>query len=187
MLMASADIAMAQQGVSITQGGNTALVKAGNTAAAGDQAAVVADPNVLGAIQGSQPAGTNRIGYVSDDLCNQRVKTNLSIATVSSNLQLIAGVSSEKISICSISLIVGSSTIVSLIEGTGTNCVTTNEAAVIGSTTPTLGLSLAANGGLTYGSGHGTVAATVTTANGLCVQQSTAALISGNLTYVQSS
>jgi hypothetical protein len=39
-----------------------AIVKAGNTAAASDQAVVVSDPNVLAAVTGAIPAGTNNIG-----------------------------------------------------------------------------------------------------------------------------
>ncbi len=51
--------------MSISQGGNTAVVKAGNTAATTDVAAVVADPNLLAAVNSSIPAGTNLIGDVN--------------------------------------------------------------------------------------------------------------------------
>ena len=51
--------------MSISQGGNTAVVKAGNTAAVADVAAVVADPNLLAAVNSPIPAGTNLIGDVN--------------------------------------------------------------------------------------------------------------------------
>ena len=47
------------------------------------------------------------------------------------------------------------------------------------------GIPLAVNGGLTLGNGGGTVAATATNADYLCIFQSGTTLISGNLTYVQ--
>jgi hypothetical protein len=47
------------------------------------------------------------------------------------------------------------------------------------------GMPFAANGGVSYGSGSGTVAQTATTANYLCLFQSGTAQIAGNLTYVQ--
>jgi hypothetical protein len=46
-------------------------------------------------------------------------------------------------------------------------------------------MAFAANGGLTLGTGHATVAATATAANYLCLFQSGTAQLAGNLTYVQ--
>jgi hypothetical protein len=51
--------------------------------------------------------------------------------------------------------------------------------------TASLGIPLAVNGGLTLGNGGGTVAATATAANYLCLFQSGTTLIAGNLTFVQ--
>lgn len=48
--------------IQIKQGGNVAVVKAGNAAATTDIGMVVADPNVLAAVQSSIPAGTATIG-----------------------------------------------------------------------------------------------------------------------------
>ena len=48
-----------------------------------------------------------------------------------------------------------------------------------------LGLSLAANGGITFGNGQGTVALTTTASHDLCLFQSGSVDLSGVLTYVQ--
>lgn len=50
---------------SITVGGNTAAVKAGNTAATTDVALVVSDPNLLAAANAAIPVGANSIGGIS--------------------------------------------------------------------------------------------------------------------------
>jgi hypothetical protein len=52
---------------SISQGGNTAVVKAGNTAAAADLAVVVSDPTLQAIANAPTPAGTNLIGKVGID------------------------------------------------------------------------------------------------------------------------
>ena len=47
------------------------------------------------------------------------------------------------------------------------------------------GLSLAANGGLTFGNGASAIAATTVNQDDLCLQQSGANRLSGSITYVQ--
>jgi len=131
-------------------------------------------------------AGTNRIGYVSDDPCTQKTKTNLPISqNGTSSVQLVALSGSTVIYVCSLSLIAAGATTVALTTGTGTACVTGN-AAVIGSTTANIAnsLSLAANGGLTMGSGNGSVALGAASSE-LCMVLGTNVFVSGNLTYVQ--
>lgn len=134
-------------------------------------------------ISGALPAGTNVIGYVSNDPCTQAAKTNLPISFQTTSItQLIALSGSTKIYVCSLSLIASAATVFSITGGTGSNCGT--PAALIGSTSATHGLSLAANGGLTLGSGAGTVAVTGAGSE-LCIVQSGAGDLVGNLTYVQ--
>lgn len=129
-------------------------------------------------------SGTNVMGYTSNDPCSQQTKTNVAISQTAST-QLFAGTSAKKTYICSLSIIAGAAEIVNIVEGTGSVCGT-GTAAVIGSTTAANGLSLAANGGLTFGNGLGTAAvAGNANADNICLTQSTSSRISGNITYVQ--
>jgi hypothetical protein len=98
---------------------------------------------------------------------------------------VIAGVSAKKTYICAMTLVVGAASAISVIEGTGAACTTASEAAVIGSTTAANGLSLIANGGLTLGSGVGSVATTATAANNICILSSVSVQFGGNISYVQ--
>ena len=112
-------------------------------------------------------------------------KTDVAIATSSGNVQLVAGVSAKKVYICSFSVVGATAAVVNIIEGTGAACTTSNEAAIIGSTTAASGMSFAANSGISYGSGSGTIGLTATAANGICLLQSGTAALAGNITYVQ--
>jgi len=132
-------------------------------------------------------AGTNVIGHTSSDPCAQATKINVPISmTGTTTVKLVSLASSQQIYVCSLSLIASGATVVSIADGTKTTteCDTAAE-AVIGATTATHGLSLAANGGFTYGNGGSTVARTTTAAHDLCLFQSGAGDVSGNLTYVQ--
>ena len=122
------------------------------------------------------------------DPCTFQTKTNVPISTASGTAALVTGVSAKKIYVCSLSLIVPAAVSVSLSEGSGATCGTSNQGGVIGvatNGTAANGLPLPANGGLTLGSGIGTIAQTATSANYLCLFQSSTAQLAGNLTYVQ--
>jgi hypothetical protein len=121
------------------------------------------------------------------DPCMFAAKTNVPISmTGTTTIKLVSLASSQKIYICSLHLIASAATIWSIADGTkaSTECDTAAE-AVIGATTATHGLSLAANGGETQGSGAGTIALTNTAAHDLCLFQSGSGDLSGNITYVQ--
>lgn len=169
----------------VNQGGNSAKVQAGSSAATGDQALTVADPNVLAALNTATPAGTNRIGYVSDDPCTQKTKINAAFAGSGGTIQLVAPSGTTQVYVCSIVSVGASASVQNLIGGTGAACVTANEEAIIGSTTAASGMSFAANAGFSYGGGHGTVARTTTAGNGVCLLQSGTVAVAGNITYVQ--
>lgn len=137
-------------------------------------------------VNAALPAGTNRVGYTSDDPCTQKAKTNLPISqNGTSSVQLIALSGATVIYVCSLSLIAAGATTVAITTGTGSACVTGN-AAVIGSTTSNIAnsMSFAANGGLTLGSGHGTIAQGAASSE-LCMILGSNVFVSGNLTYVQ--
>ena len=97
---------------------------------------------------------------------------------------LVTGAASKKTYVCSISIIAGAAEIFNLTAGTGSTCGT-NTVAVMGSTTAANGLSLAANGGLTFGSGLASLAATTVNQDDLCLQQSGSNRLAGGITYVQ--
>jgi hypothetical protein len=125
---------------------------------------------------------------LTSDPCFGNVKINVPISTASGTTVLVTGVSAKKIYVCSLALIAPSAVSVSLSEGSSNTCGTSSQAGVIGvgtNGTAVNGLPLAANGGLTYGNGGGTVASTATAANYLCLFQSGTAQIAGNMTYVQ--
>jgi hypothetical protein len=137
-------------------------------------------------IKGPVSAGTARIGYTSDDPCTQKVKLNLAFSqNGTASIQQIALSGTTTIYVCSLSLIAAGATTWALTTGTGAACVTGN-AAVIGTTTAGIAnsLSLAANGGLTLGSGAGTVAFGAV-GGALCMVLGTSVIVAGNLTYVQ--
>lgn len=112
-------------------------------------------------------------------------KSNIAFASAAGNVQLVAGVAAKKVYICSLSVVAAAAAVVNVIEGTGAACTTANEAAVIGSTTAASGMSFAANGGISYGAGVGTIGVTATAANGICILQSGTTALAGNMSYVQ--
>lgn len=116
------------------------------------------------------------------DPCTFRDKSTVAISTAA-DATIVSASASNKVYVCSLTLIAGAAEIVNLVEGTGTVC-DTGAAAVMGSTTSANGLSLAANGGLTLGNGGGTVAKTAGTNVQLCLMLSTTNRVAGNITYV---
>ena len=172
----------------ITQGGNTAAVVTANTATGTDKAmeVAVANANANGqtTMSASSPVALASNQSVADP-CTFQAKTTYALSSNATTLtQLIAANGSQKIYICSISVISAAAQVFNLNTGTGSNCGT-NTAAVIGSTTAANGLSFAANGGLTLGSGEATVAEANLAGAELCILQSNAVYSSGSISYVQ--
>jgi hypothetical protein len=131
------------------------------------------------------PAGTSVIGFVSNDPCMQSTKTNIAIATAVGTTQVVPPSGSTQVYVCSFSLVAAAAAVVNLVGGTGATCTTGTPVAAMGSTTPANGMSLAVNGGLTFGSGVSTVTRTTTGGHGLCLIQSGTTALAGSLTYVQ--
>ena len=141
-----------------------------------------------GAIASGAFAAGSFVNATAGDPCMFQAKTNVPISTATGTVALVAAVSAKKIYVCSLTLIANAAVAVSLSEGSGATCGTSNQAGVIGvatNGTAANGLSLAANGGLTLGNGGGTVAQTATANNTLCLFQSGTVQIAGNMTYVQ--
>ncbi len=129
------------------------------------------------------PAGTNRIGYTSDDPCAQGTKTQVPISQTAST-KIISGTSAKKTYVCSLVLIAGAAEIVNVIEGTGSTCGT-GTTVLAGSSTAANGLSFAANGGLTIGGFGSALVAGAAAADDVCLTQSGSNRVSGWATYVQ--
>jgi hypothetical protein len=149
---------------------------------------------VVNALPASQATSANSSPVVlaSDqkvgDPCTYQLKTNVPISTATGTTALVTGVSAKKIYVCSLTLVTPTAVSISLSEGSSSTCGTSAQAGVIGvatSGTAANGMAFAANGGLTLGTGHATIASTATAANYLCLFQSGTAQIAGNLTYVQ--
>jgi hypothetical protein len=133
------------------------------------------------------PAGTNVVGYVTNDPCGQATKLGASISLTASG-QVIAGTSAKKTYICSYHLVSATAQNIALVEGTGTVCAT-NIFGLAGGTTAATGWNLAANGGIAEGSGAGTVVSPSADTNGtaanVCLLLSSTGQTSGHITYVQ--
>ena len=122
---------------------------------------------------------------IANDPCLAAAKTNLPISfNGTTSTQQIALSGATKIYICSIHLIAAAATVFNITTGTGTNCASGTPAAIFGSLTTANGESYAANGGIAYGNGGGTVGVTPA-GYALCFAQTNAVYVSGNLTYVQ--
>jgi hypothetical protein len=114
------------------------------------------------------------------DPCSGR-KQNLAISQTGSTrlLTAVPGV----VVFCSGIVVASDAESVSLVEGTGATCGT-GTLGILGGTTAAAGMAFAANGGITQGNGKGTIAGSKTPGNDVCLLQSGAGTVAGNLTYV---
>ena len=135
------------------------------------------------------PPGTNTIGFTSTDPCAQLTKKNIAFSTGSTGTQLISGTTNKNTYICSLSVIASAAANFSLVAGSGSSvCTGGTPIALIGSTTAASGMALPANGGITLGSGAGSIAndvAAVAQSYNICIGINGSATLAGNLTYVQ--
>jgi hypothetical protein len=146
---------------------------------------------IIGALKGIYAAavsaiiaGTNRIGYVTDDPCdNISVKVNVPISQTA-NTKIISATSAKKNYICHILLIGADAENLSIVEGTGTVCAT-GTAAMIGGTTAANGTNLAANGGYQAGGGRGSITFSTGSNVDVCLFQSGGGRVAGNIIYAQ--
>lgn len=118
------------------------------------------------------------------DPCTFTAKLNFTISQTA-GAQIITGTSAKKTYICSLTFIGADAEGVSIIAGTGTVCAT-GSSTVFGGTTGALGPNFAANGGMTFGNGAGTVLAALNAnADNVCLLQSASGRVAGGGTYVQ--
>jgi hypothetical protein len=98
--------------------------------------------------------------------------------------QIITGGATQFVRICSVVLVVSSATGVNIVEGSGSTCGT-NKTGLIGGSTALTGLNLATNGGLTMGTGVGEIARMQVAGNNVCINNTTAAVIAGGMTWTK--
>ena len=110
-------------------------------------------------------------------VCDSKITVSLT-----TNTQLISGVSARHVYVCSINLVVAAATNVALVSGTGSVCGT-GTGAMAGGTTAATGWNFAANGGIAQGTGIGWIARTAATGDNVCLLVSAANQTSGVITY----
>lgn len=131
-------------------------------------------------------ANSSPVAIASDqtmaDRCTYANKSSVAISQAASAV-VVSASASNRIYVCSLTLIAGAAEVVNLVYGTGSTCGT-GTTAIIGSTTVGNGLSFAANGGLTLGNGHATVAKGGGTNVDICLTQNSTSRVAGVMTYV---
>jgi hypothetical protein len=119
--------------------------------------------------------------YNRPDPCGTLDKGNVAISQTATT-RLVQGLPGQRIFVCAARVVAGVAEIPSFIEGTGSNCGT-GTTAVSGSTTAANGESYAANGGFAGGNGGGSIMVTNKPGDDLCLQQSGANRLAGNIVY----
>jgi hypothetical protein len=168
-----------------TQPVSMAAIPTGAATSANQSTEITALNSIVTNTGAAIPAGNALIGFTSIDPCTQQMKTNIAIATSAGTFQPVAPSGSTQVYVCSFSLIAAATATVNLVGGTGATCTTGTPVALMGSVTPASGMSLAANGGLTFGNGGATVTRTTTAGHGVCLIQSGTTALAGSMTYVQ--
>ncbi len=139
------------------------------------------------AMTGSSPvvlASDQAVG----DKCTFLAKTTTPISTSATNGTVVVGSAGKQVYICAVHAIMAAANIISVVEGTtgsAWGCGTGTKAIFGHPTNAASGESYAANGGMTYGSGTGTVGQTTAASNSVCLFTNSAALVGGNISYVQ--
>lgn len=158
---------------------NGSLVEADDGSLASGQSAVAVTIPLAYRYNGS--------GWVREvaDPCSYLAKTYVPFSIASATTtQLIAASSSNYNYICSINIVVGAANNVALVEDDTSACASPT-AGMAGGTTGATGWNFAANGGVTFGSGLGTVFKTASTNRYTCFITTTSAQTSGTISYVQ--
>lgn len=117
------------------------------------------------------------------DPCSGVAKTTDPFS-ITTDTVIIAATSAKKNYICELVAVVGAAEIVSITEGTGSVCGT-SEAALAGSTTDANGMSFAANGGVAALGGNASVIAGKTANVDTCLNVSGSNRVAGWVTWAQ--
>lgn len=112
-------------------------------------------------------------------ICDTVAVFNISTATTT---LVITGVSGRHVRICGVSLMTAAANNLAFLSGTGATCGT-GTAGMSGGTSAASGYNFAANSGMAYGGGIGTVMKTVATGDSVCIITSAATQLSGQISY----
>lgn len=180
-IQSNASVNDAQTAGSATATAATGVKKVGivGNAGAAVDAATGAAPPANAVLLGGLSSGATGGDVIALPVCDSYDVVSISTATTTLE---ITGVSGRQVRICSLHLIAGAADNVAIIEGTGATCAT-GTAGMAGGTTAASGYNLAANGGLTLGSGIGTVMRTATAGDSVCIVTSAATQLSGGISY----
>jgi len=181
------------QPVNVAQiNGVTPLMGNGTTGTGSHRVTIASDNSNSAGIGGSAtgsavPSAARYIGgngsgnLTGITVCDTRAKINQTAGA-----QIITGTASKKTYICSINLVTATAQNIAIVEGTGVTCGTGTAGVSTGGTTAATGWNLAANGGLTQGSGLGVImAADSAAADNVCILQSGTGQVSGVISYTQ--
>jgi hypothetical protein len=162
----------------VTPDANVKVNVVGNAGANLDAATGAAPPAnaMLDAGLGSGATGGFLVGRSVGDTYKA-----INISTATTTL-IVTGVSGRQVRITAQHMVTSVANNVAWIEGTGATCGT-GTAGMAGGTTAASGYNFPANGGLTQGTGSGTVLQTVTTGDSVCLVTSAAAQLSGGIEY----
>lgn len=140
----------------------------------------------IGTFPDNEPINVAQVGgtAIVSGRCEREEPIRISINQIA-NTQIITGIASEKIYICSIHLITATAQNIALVDGTGTTCATAPSGVVgFGGATAATGWNFAANSGIVLPSDKNPYGETSTAADNVCLFQSGAGQVSGGLTYV---
>jgi hypothetical protein len=174
----------ANSAVNVAQvAGTTAATNAG-TANAGTQRVIVAsDQSAIPVTPAANSAvNLNQVAGAAPDPCFGQPKV-VALINLAANTRIVTGTSAKKTYICALNLVAAAATNVAIVEGSGSTCGTST-LGLFGGPAAATGWNLAANGGIAYGAGTGSLGATTVNANDVCVLVSAGNQISGSIVYV---
>jgi len=116
------------------------------------------------------------------DACSLGQKSNVAISE-SASAVVIPGQAGRRTFLCFVFLGTAGAQNISIVEGTGTVCAT-NQLIIMGGPGAT-GPASQANGTFTLGNGGATIGFSTVIGNDVCLLQSAAGLVAGNMIYVR--
>jgi hypothetical protein len=125
--------------------------------------------------------GGGATGGVPVKTASSDTQAVVNISTITTTL-IITGVASRHIRIGAYTLVTALANNIAFISGTGATCGT-GTAGMAGGTTAASGFNLTANGGISTGSGLGTVLMTIAAGDSVCIVTSATTQLSGNIMY----
>lgn len=132
----------------------------------------------------NEPVNVAQVGgsAVAAGPCEREVNLYVQIDQTSGE-QLITGTASERVYVCSISIVTATAQNIALVDGTGSVCAT-SPTGLLGGSTAATGWNLGANGGIVLPFSPQGYAKTSTDADNVCLLQSGGGQVSGVITYV---